>query len=113
MIRRPPRSTLFPYTTLFRSRIAPLCRSNDLFAILLGLRTNELGVVEIIYLHSFAHLVHGLRGHLTGRLGTCFQYVINLGNILLKGVTALTDGRQHLIEYLIEEFLTLHIDRKS
>src|SRR2546430_17108452 len=23
MIRRPPRSTLFPYTTLFRSRIAP------------------------------------------------------------------------------------------
>src|SRR5258707_14722000 len=26
MIRRPPRSTLFPYTTLFRSRvIAPLC----------------------------------------------------------------------------------------
>src|SRR3712207_8375112 len=25
MIRRPPRSTLFPYTTLFRSRIAPRC----------------------------------------------------------------------------------------
>src|SRR3712207_7956371 len=24
MIRRPPRSTLFPYTTLFRSRRAPL-----------------------------------------------------------------------------------------
>src|SRR2546426_9403270 len=23
MIRRPPRSTLFPYTTLFRSKIAP------------------------------------------------------------------------------------------
>src|SRR5260370_6203614 len=26
MIRRPPRSTLFPYTTLFRSRIPPLAR---------------------------------------------------------------------------------------
>src|SRR3712207_8974986 len=27
MIRRPPRSTLFPYTTLFRSaRLAPSCR---------------------------------------------------------------------------------------
>src|SRR5436309_10768591 len=25
MIRRPPRSTLFPYTTLFRSRAAPAC----------------------------------------------------------------------------------------
>src|SRR5436309_11851990 len=27
MIRRPPRSTLFPYTTLFRSRTAPGPRS--------------------------------------------------------------------------------------
>src|SRR2546429_3351926 len=26
MIRRPPRSTLFPYTTLFRSRAAGRCR---------------------------------------------------------------------------------------
>src|SRR2546421_7997859 len=24
MIRRPPRSTLFPYTTLFRSRVGPI-----------------------------------------------------------------------------------------
>src|SRR2546425_6757517 len=28
MIRRPPRSTLFPYTTLFRSR-TPRCRAAD------------------------------------------------------------------------------------
>src|SRR3712207_8706344 len=26
MMRRPPRSTLFPYTTLFRSRVDPLAR---------------------------------------------------------------------------------------
>src|SRR3712207_8527735 len=26
MIRRPPRSTLFPYTTLFRSRLGARCR---------------------------------------------------------------------------------------
>src|SRR3989449_9963858 len=26
MIRRPPRSTLFPYTTLFRSLLRPNCR---------------------------------------------------------------------------------------
>src|SRR3712207_7672905 len=25
MIRRPPRSTLFPYTTLFRSSTSPIC----------------------------------------------------------------------------------------
>src|SRR5256885_11440923 len=29
MIRRPPRSTLFPYTTLFRSAPAPLLKSKD------------------------------------------------------------------------------------
>src|SRR2546422_11233470 len=28
MIRRPPRSTLFPYTTLFRSRLSVLDRAN-------------------------------------------------------------------------------------
>src|SRR3989449_7592084 len=38
MIRRPPRSTLFPYTTLFRSRrdlqaIAELCRRHDAYAV--------------------------------------------------------------------------------
>src|SRR3712207_8028258 len=31
MIRRPPRSTLFPYTTLFRSNIEDVFRSNRLF----------------------------------------------------------------------------------
>src|SRR2546427_9355942 len=30
MIRRPPRSTLFPYTTLFRSRTASFCCSSSL-----------------------------------------------------------------------------------
>src|SRR5438067_9621405 len=29
MIRRPPRSTLFPYTTLFRSRRPPVSREVD------------------------------------------------------------------------------------
>src|SRR3712207_7796352 len=33
MIRRPPRSTLFPYTTLFRSYSSP-CNGIDLFRIL-------------------------------------------------------------------------------
>src|SRR5256886_9993909 len=34
MIRRPPRSTLFPYTTLFRSSAtaSPLSRSRSIFA---------------------------------------------------------------------------------
>src|SRR3712207_8853968 len=42
MIRRPPRSTLFPYTTLFRSQLgldllaAPVRQPTDLLAGLLG-----------------------------------------------------------------------------
>src|SRR5438445_5537863 len=31
MIRRPPRSTLFPYTTLFRSLLTTLVRSETVF----------------------------------------------------------------------------------
>src|SRR3712207_9288097 len=30
MIRRPPRSTLFPYTTLFRSALAGACHGDEL-----------------------------------------------------------------------------------
>jgi len=39
MIRRPPRSTLFPYTTLFRSPVAPVVRlikSSDPAVLLLA-----------------------------------------------------------------------------
>src|SRR3712207_7997760 len=32
MIRRPPRSTLFPYTTLFRSRSTPRARKSSISA---------------------------------------------------------------------------------
>src|SRR2546429_5297201 len=40
MIRRPPRSTLFPYTTLFRS-LAPAPRQTDL-ALMLGSSREEV-----------------------------------------------------------------------
>src|SRR5947208_10013273 len=46
MIRRPPRSTLFPYTTLFRSRPSPVAlpagADPDLVAALATLRRDEL-----------------------------------------------------------------------
>src|SRR3712207_7738410 len=43
MIRRPPRSTLFPYTTLFRSRgpVADLAQGEDGRAV-----TGQLGAVD-------------------------------------------------------------------
>src|SRR5258708_10644417 len=36
MIRRPPRSTLFPYTTLFRSKPAKMLRPGDAVRVRLG-----------------------------------------------------------------------------
>src|SRR5438105_10741165 len=38
MIRRPPRSTLFPYTTLFRSGLAPAVHVDDDMAALGAVR---------------------------------------------------------------------------
>src|SRR3712207_8141164 len=55
MIRRPPRSTLFPYTTLFRSRVGPLEHQ-----ALLRERVEEEGRVQI--------LVVGRRGSRAGGL---------------------------------------------
>src|SRR3712207_9473743 len=43
MIRRPPRSTLFPYTTLFRSLADP-----SRLAILEALRSGEKTVTELV-----------------------------------------------------------------
>src|SRR3712207_8170058 len=36
MIRRPPRSTLFPYTTLFRSVLLPLCTRQGRAAVVVA-----------------------------------------------------------------------------
>src|SRR5256885_9325698 len=41
MIRRPPRSTLFPYTTLFRSRLFGRQRIGEAFARLGGIQKRQ------------------------------------------------------------------------
>src|SRR2546429_5213442 len=48
MIRRPPRSTLFPYTTLFRSR---------------SQRQNRLGAVQRLHLRLFIYAQHRSEEH--------------------------------------------------
>src|SRR2546425_7855919 len=51
MIRRPPRSTLFPYTTLFRSEIVPAIRHANIEHLTripgVGRKTAERIVVEL------------------------------------------------------------------
>src|SRR3712207_7959375 len=47
MIRRPPRSTLFPYTTLFRSAAAilPTHYSGLSMAVCMGLRSSDINAI--------------------------------------------------------------------
>src|SRR5258708_25688858 len=59
MIRRPPRSTLFPYTTLFRSRLERARGEIDgLGRLALGARNPFLGGIE--------RLAHHVRVNLAG-----------------------------------------------
>src|SRR5258705_8870662 len=80
MIRRPPRSTLFPYTTLFRSRLPPAQERVALDVTLklqLRIQAERVDVPKIIDLHGMvddqfgreqridslripAHALHGL-----------------------------------------------------
>src|SRR3712207_8283027 len=46
MIRRPPRSTLFPYTTLFRSKAIDDARAADIPWVIVGMHKNCLSVGE-------------------------------------------------------------------
>src|SRR5205809_3038255 len=56
MIRRPPRSTLFPYTTLFRSPVALAAREPDVWAAV-GIHPHERSEEHTSELQSRLHLV--------------------------------------------------------
>src|SRR5260221_10361912 len=52
MIRRPPRSTLFPYTTLFRSQLRPAARAAErIHRLALGHAQVRAGVAFGVPLH--------------------------------------------------------------
>src|SRR5436309_4799164 len=57
MIRRPPRSTLFPYTTLFRSILA-FRRDGDLLQhrLVCTLQVVRIGWIEMMWIEWFDHL---------------------------------------------------------
>src|SRR5256886_14353038 len=55
MIRRPPRSTLFPYTTLFRSQYESWTIP---FAVLLGVPFGTLGALLGVWLRGMANDVY-------------------------------------------------------
>src|SRR2546430_5224795 len=82
MIRRPPRSTLFPYTTLFRSRSS---RRSDLRYRLTAQRSSAVRTIDIIYAnHALA--LRTARAQFVAAVGTEVES-------RLEGVPALRAGR--------------------
>src|SRR6201991_5347061 len=57
MIRRPPRSTLFPYTTLFRSLCLKLTRTEGIDAVLSKHKLDARSEEHTSELQSLAYLV--------------------------------------------------------
>src|SRR2546422_10650278 len=60
MIRRPPRSTLFPYTTLFRSipdEVLDALHSEDLEAVVIGPANPYHGIRPILELNGMRELI--------------------------------------------------------
>src|SRR2546429_7197091 len=68
MIRRPPRSTLFPYTTLFRSQ------RNDNFEINLFVRSGS-GIVDHRFDADSVALLHVITDRKSTRLNSSHGYI--------------------------------------
>src|SRR3989442_3978115 len=71
MIRRPPRSTLFPYTTLFRSRVdfrepEKLIGTNTVGSLQSGLYFGALGMIDSIIERLLDPLGEGAKVVATG-----------------------------------------------
>src|SRR3989454_7900957 len=83
MIRRPPRSTLFPYTTLFRS-VAVLghCAARDLHPALPE-QLHDLLVGERVFLVFLVHQLLDLRDRKSTRLNSS-HLVISYAVFCLK-----------------------------
>src|SRR2546430_9238473 len=70
MIRRPPRSTLFPYTTLFRSPALSTCRYDSADSAVSGYVHNDLAARTVRESHAPKHRSDGFaagRGFGIGR----------------------------------------------
>src|SRR2546422_3207644 len=77
MIRRPPRSTLFPYTTLFRSRQGlrrQLVGRRVLLAVRIGHRVAEAAVVVVVD-RSFGDTMADPEDRKSTRLNSSHGYI--------------------------------------
>src|SRR5258706_8067266 len=89
MIRRPPRSTLFPYTTLFRSRIAEQIHDHAHQAVLVP-QGREVAALrgqihpDPLLLGERPELVQGPTGHLEERSEEHTSELQSLTNLVCR-----------------------------
>src|SRR5256885_9289823 len=86
MIRRPPRSTLFPYTTLFRSLSQALCSQhrNRLDAAARDLRQRRRRLVAHEIGLSAHEIVHGRRDPAIGNMGDRKSTRLNSSHLVIS-----------------------------
>src|SRR5258708_15415941 len=87
MIRRPPRSTLFPYTTLFRSVYQAGTLSGNPIATACGLKT-----LELISEPGFHDALHAKTDRKSTRLNSSHQ-IISYAVFCLKKKTSIRTTR--------------------
>src|SRR3712207_9561591 len=99
MIRRPPRSTLFPYTTLFRSRMTELLRTNDI--VLIGYVQSLLEGAQIPVLVADGHMsaIEGSIGAFPRRLLVPEAYGAQARRLVSRSEEHTSDlqSRQYLV----------------
>src|SRR3712207_9097021 len=100
MIRRPPRSTLFPYTTLFRSDMTVLGFAVPALTADLGPTSTELLWIVDIYSFLLAGLLV-LMGNLGDRIGR--------RRLLMAGAVAFGRSEEHTSELQSRQYLVCRL----
>src|SRR5260221_2234127 len=90
MIRRPPRSTLFPYTTLFRSAL-------HAHAVLLGLGLGALEEPQLLLLERDLGLQRVVLGRHLGLLFQPVEVVVELAQDVFHAREVLGGGREPVL----------------
>src|SRR3712207_8366986 len=102
MIRRPPRSTLFPYTTLFRSVIRP--KGDLIFTLDTYLAANRRTNVQL----SWRQLENELFPLVAGELAALPQDLQRIGALRSEEHTSELQSRQYLVCRLLLEKKTMN-----
>ena len=102
MIRRPPRSTLFPYTTLFRSGL--------FVPIIYGAKwMDAIPVIQIIILFGTISSISGLAGEAykaLGRADVVLKYALCRGIITVLGFIYSIRSEEHTSELQSHSFIS-------